>query len=271
MMCGECCTGSGVMVPSASDVASFLAEYAAALLGCGATCTRIEMNVGRIGAAYGYDADVTMLPSHVEVAVTPAGGMSPATRCGDVAVRRIRGGAIRFSVNASLSRLSWDIADNGISLDDAWRRFGAIVSRPAMSPRAVLLLTSCANASFCRLFGGDAAAVAVVFVATLIGFRIRQLMLSAGCDVRLTFTVAAFVSATLSAADSIFGLGSTPQVAVATSVLYLVPGVPYINVVSDLTGHHYLCAYSRLVDAVILTVCLSLGLSAGIGILGIDN
>ena len=55
----------------------------------------------------------------------------------------------------------------------------------------------------------------------------------------------------------------------ATSVLYLIPGVPYINSASDLIDGHYLCSFSRFVDACVLTACLSIGLCAAIAIFGL--
>ena len=66
-----------------------------------------------------------------------------------------------------------------------------------------------------------------------------------------------------------FGIGSTPEIALGTSVLYLIPGVPYINAVSDMIDRHYLCAFSRFADAVVLTACLSAGLCGGMLVLGL--
>ena len=109
----------------------------------------------------------------------------------------------------------------------------------------------------------------IVFISTLAGYRLKQVMLEDKRDVRLTFLCASFFSAALSAGGHIFGIGATPEIAVSTSVLYLIPGVPYINAVSDMLDRHYLCAFSRFTDAVILTVCLSAGLCAGLFMLGL--
>ena len=65
----------------------------------------------------------------------------------------------------------------------------------------------------------------------------------------------------------LFGLGSTPGIAIGSSVLYLVPGIPFLNSFSDLLNHHYICAFSRFMDAVVLTCCLSLGLCAGMAMM----
>lgn len=247
------------------SLTDFLADYAAALLASGATCIRIEKNVKRIARRLGAEADITVLPRHVEVALWSGEGGGKA----DVAVRRTGNSGVNFSHNAALSRLSWDIADGRCSFAEARARFRDIVSRPPTGKWEVLLLASAANASFCRLFGGDAAAMAIVFISTLAGFRLKQIMLEAKADARVTVLCASFFSAALSAGGHVFGIGATPEIALGTSVLYLVPGVPYINAVSDIIDRHYLCALSRIMDASITTICLSAGLCLGMMVLGL--
>ncbi len=128
---------------------------------------------------------------------------------------------------------------------------------------SVLLLASVANASFCRLFGGDAVAMVVVFIATLAGCYLKQILLYKGWDVRAVFMACSFVSSVLGATGILFSLGGTPFIALGTSVLYLVPGIPLLNSFSDMLYRHYVCAFSRFVDAVVLTCCLSIGLCGG--------
>ncbi|MDE6109693.1 MAG: threonine/serine exporter family protein, partial [Muribaculaceae bacterium] len=236
------------------------------LWGCGATCTRLERNVMRMARALGTDADLLVLPGHVELAVKPSGGGTAV-----VAVRKMNSCGIRFDLNAALSRLSWELADGRVTPAQARDRFNKIISMPPTPAIEVLLMASVANAAFCRLFGGDLAAMITVFFATLAGMRLKQLMMAEGHDARLAFMGAAFASATLSAGASIFGWGTTPEIALGTSVLYLIPGVPYINSVSDMIGRHYLCAFSRFMDACVLTACLTAGLTAGMFILGINS
>lgn len=246
-----------------ADSAAFLAEYAALLLGCGATCIRTEKNTRRMAGALGYGVDMCIMPSHVYVWVWKGNDVQS-----DMAARKTAGGGISFHLNALLSRLSWEVADNHLDYHTAVKRFKSICETAPTGGREVLLLTSLANASFCRLFGGDVAAMMIVFVSTLLGYKLKQIMLEERCDVRLTFLCASFFSATFSAGGHIFGIGSTPEIALGTSVLYLIPGVPYMNAVSDMLYRHYLCAFSRFMDAAILTACLSAGLCAGMLILG---
>ncbi|WP_296004102.1 threonine/serine exporter family protein, partial [uncultured Alistipes sp.] len=51
-------------------------------------------------------------------------------------------------------------------------------------------------------------------------------------------------------------------IALATSPLFLVPGVPLINGVIDIMEGHVLMGGSRLVNALLQIVCIAVGLSA---------
>ncbi len=247
------------------ETAAFLADYASLLSGCGATCIRIEKNTRRMADAFGMGFDISIMPTHVYVSVWGEDAADSG-----VAVRRTAGCGISFDLNARLSRLSWEVADNHIGFAAAVERFDSIRETKPTGKREVLFLTSLANASFCRLFGGDAVAMLTVFVSTLAGYRLKQMMLEDKRDVRLTFLCASFFSAALSAGGDVFDIGTTPEIALGTSVLYLIPGVPYINAVSDMIYRHYLCAFSRFLDAAVLTACLSAGLCAGMFILGLE-
>ena len=50
-----------------------------------------------------------------------------------------------------------------------------------------------------------------------------------------------------------------PDVAFGTSVLYLVPGIPYLNSVCDFFSGHIKLGTERIIDAILLTASLSLG------------
>ena len=242
----------------------FLADYSSWLLGCGATCIRLETNVKRIAATYGYDVELTTMPRHINITVARAGTDDVFT-----SMTAVRHTAINFDMNTRLSNLSWRISDHNLRLDEARRMFNSIVRPCPSNEWALTLIVSLANASFCRLFGGDTMAMAVVFIATFVGFMLKQTLIKWGVDLRLTVIFCAFISSILCASGLLFGLGSTPRIALATSVLYLVPGIPLINSFCDLLYRHYICAFSRFLDAMVLTCCLSIGLCAGMMIMNV--
>lgn len=241
-------------------VGEFLAEYASWLWGCGATYMRIEKNVSRMACSYGCSVELTVLSRHLTVAVSAeSGGASSKVFC-----CAMRPCGISFEMNTALSALSWRIRDNSLPLDEACRRLRAITAGKSRDGWHVLILTSLANASFCRLFGGDASAMAVVFAATLAGYYMKQRMLAWHVDTRVVFFLCAVISSAISAGAVLFGWGQTPEVATATSVLYLIPGVMYIDAAADLIDRRYVCSFCRCAEAAVLTACLSTGLFVGL-------
>lgn len=144
------------------DIAIFLADYASLLLGCGATCIRIEKNTRRMADTFGVGFDITILPTHVYVSVWDGDASDTS-----LAIRKTANCSISFRLNALLSRLSWEVADEHLDFATAVNRFDSIRETRLTGKWEVLFLASCANASFCRLFGGDAVAMLIVFALTL--------------------------------------------------------------------------------------------------------
>lgn len=246
------------------EVCLFLADYAVSLLGCGATCIRLVKNVVRIAEAYGKKAELTIMPRHIHITVWHP-------HCDDIftSIASVKNTPISFNLNTRLSELSWDVADNGLTLPEAKQKFHEIISSDKANPWKTLLLASLANASFCGIFGGDLTAMLIVFLATAFGFNLKQMLAARHIDLRVIVFLCAFVSSVVGATCYLFGLGNTPDVAIATSVLYLVPGIPFLNSFSDLLYRHYICAFSRFTDALVLTGCLSLGLCLGMRLMNV--
>ena len=148
---------------SIKEICLFLAEYSAWLLGSGATSIRLERNVHRMAKAMGCMAEMTILPRHIHITVCRTDHTDIYTYI--IATHPM---PISFDINTRLSRLSWKMADDHLTLTDAKKQFEEIIHTPPTSQHAVLFLASLANAAFCRLFTGDWAAVGVVFISTLI-------------------------------------------------------------------------------------------------------
>ena len=246
-------------LPEVKEANSFLSKYAAMLLGCGATCIRIEKNVRRMSEAFGVEAEMTIMPSHILLTVWDKGHTHSYS-----GIERIGKGGISFHLNTRLSKLSWEVADGKTDFAEARRKLDEMALTPPANRWLVLFLASSANASFCRLFNGDVVSMLLVFPATLAGYLLKQMMIEDKADIRFTFFCCAFLSSVIGSGGYVFGWGGTPSIALDTSVLYLIPGVPYINSVSDMLDGHYICSFSRFMNAAILTFCLSAGLCGGL-------
>ena len=134
-------------------------------------------------------------------------------------VSTAKSGAINFEFNSELSALSWEAYDNHLPLDTLWEKYHAITGKPRMNPWAVWILVGFANASFCRLFNGDWVAVAAVFVATLIGFRLKQVLGKHHINHYFVFTISAFVASFIASITMWQQWGTTPDIAIGASVM----------------------------------------------------
>jgi uncharacterized membrane protein YjjP (DUF1212 family) len=271
--------GAGVALPAGSapraapparELIEFLQTFCSVQLAAGAQTSRVDRNTARIAKAYGFDVELAMLSRHFTISVVkPAPSGIPQER--RTAVCAIVSGAPNFQRVAALNALSWHIGDEGLDLDEARRRFDAILAVPVLNPVLLRFLVACANAAFCRLFDGDAIAMGLVFCATLAAFYLRQKLLHWGMDMKITFFCSAFTASMLASPGLIFGWGTTPQTAIAASVLFLIPGIPLINAMMDILDGHVLMAVSRLVQASTLIVCIALGLALTMLLLGVDS
>lgn len=243
----------------------FLRDYSTELYASGATTIRIEKNIGRIAEAWKITADFTILPSCVIISLWDSDNTHSYNVSGKMPADRIN-----FNTISKLSSLSWEIRETGIDEHLAREKFIKIKEETKLNPWVVLTLVGLANASFCELFGGDLISMAIVFIATIDGFLLKQRLPAIGVDYRITIILGACFSALISCSGFVFSLGKTPEIALATSVLYYVPGIPFSNAVCDLIYGHYLSSASRFLQAMIITVCLSLGLCLAFLILNLD-
>ena len=238
-----------------NDILDFAADYATYMLGSGVHTSRVIRCSQRIGVSQDVEIYFTTFQKSTVLSVRDQESHEVITR-----VVPIPNLPISFHRNADLGALSWDAVDEGLSLDEIRKRFQLLIVKPRIDSRLVLLLVGFANASFCKLFGGDWIAIAIVFLATLVGFCARQQMQKRGLNHFLVFMLSAF-AASLVASTSLL-LHCTSEIALATSVLFLVPGVPLINGIVDIVEGYILIGISRLVNAALLIFCIAMGLSA---------
>lgn len=235
--------------------AKALGIYASALLCASASTMRIERNLRQIAEAWDIKAEFTILPTNVVLNIWDQSGehsyscLSPIGPVG-----------INFAAITQLTVLSERVLSEDLGVEQLLEAIAQVQAKPRLAPQWVLLLASLANASFCRLFGGDWWAIGIVFVATVAGFYVKQRLTHWSWDYRAVTILSGLTAAVLTSSGFVFRLSQTPDIALATSVLYLVPGIPFCNAVSDLIYGHYVCAVSRFLHAMMITVSLSIGL-----------
>ena len=222
-----------------TELLDFIGEYATYLLGSGVHTSRVVRNARRIGASQSVDVRRTTFQRTSVRTVRGEGNPLVVTQVGVIPHL-----PISFERHSDLSSLSWEAVDRRLPLDVIREKFRKLTAKPRMDPMFVLMVVGLANASFCKLFNGDWVAVGIVFTSTLAGFSARQQLTKAGVNHFIIFILSAFVASLC-----------------ATSVLVLVPGVPLINGVIDIVEGHVLIGCSRLIGALLLILCIAVGLS----------
>lgn len=250
-----------------SGLSLFLLDYASALLGAGVHTARAVRNLDRIADAYGFRVDVSISQKNVMMSIVSR--RNPSAR--RTSVRSLQAVNFDFSRIRLLSALTWRAWDDHVPLKELAREFHKIMARPRLPLGFVLLFVALANAAFCRLFGGDFIAMGVVFGATAVGFIVRHLLLRRQCNHLAVTIVAAFAASMTASLALTCRWGTTPETAMAASILFLVPGFQVINAVMDLVGGHILNGIQRSVLAGMLIICMAVGLSCTMLILGLGG
>ena len=240
--------------PDVRRVSEFLQTFCVVMLAGGAQTLRVERNARRIGMAYGMAVGLAMFSRHIMLTVSDGGESCTA-------VRSLPAGGPNFTRVQALNALGWRMVNEHLPLEEAWQEVEHILALPSVPPVRLCLLVACANAAFCRLFEGDAVAMLLVFVATLIGFSVRQALSRVGMNPKIVYLCAAFCASLTASCGVVWQLGTTPQTALGVSVLFLIPGIPLINAVQDILDGHVLMGIVRAVQAGMLIAAIALGLS----------
>ncbi len=255
--------------PQIQELTNFLSEYTAKMLSIGTYTARIEHCVRRIADAYDYEASLMIFVRHFIISV-----MDPA----DNSIRRtyVKTGAtaqISFDLISELSALSWEIYDEKIPLARARASFAEILASQKKSFAKTLVLLSIANAAFCELFGGDGGAMALVFAATAFGICARYLLSKLKINLKIQYIAVSFAVSFIVSLGARYGLSATPDVAVGSSILFLIPGVWLINSVFDILNENMLVGISRGLNTGLLIICIAIGLFLTLSIsnLGLVN
>lgn len=255
--------------PQIQELTNFLSEYTAKMLSIGTYTARIERCVRRIADAYGYEASLMIFVRHFIISV-----MEPT----DNSIRRtyVKTGTaaqISFDLISELSALSWEIYDEKIPLARARAAFVEILVSQKKSFAKTLVLLSVANAAFCELFGGDGGAMALVFAATAFGICARYLLSRLKINLKIQYIAVSFAVSFIVSLGARYGLSATPDIAVGSSILFLIPGVWLINSVFDILNENMLVGISRGLNTGLLIICIAIGLFLTLSIsnLGLVN
>ena len=244
------------------ELALFISEYLQALQASGAYVSRVQKCTSRIANAYGYDININFFFNNT--ALMLASKSDPHIK--ETLVLSNPPVNINLASLRELSALSWDIYDSVPDLSICYENLKEAKERTS-TPQPLFMLFLIIGISFgalCKLFGGDFISMLLVFGATSSGAFLRHILSLKSIDIRLQYIFLSFYSSAFVAfvggfASKFFG-DFTLHIALATSTLYMIPGVFFINSIIDILDNHILVGFSRIVNIIILITCMALGM-----------
>ena len=132
----------------------------------------------------------------------------------------------------------------------------------------IVAATGLACAAFCRLFGGDWAALAITGVASAVAAWVRMELNRRQVNYFLVVLITALAASLL--ASSALWVSQTPQSALTAAVLLLVPGVPLINASVDILRGHISAGLARATTSLVVFLGIALGLGIVVWLLQVE-
>lgn len=151
------------------------------------------------------------------------------------------------------------------------KRLGNI--KPLRYPRwLMIVMVALSCACFCRLNGGDWDASLITFLASGVAMTVRQTLTTCQTHPLLNFCCTAFVATSISGLLlKLVWFSQASSVAMAASVLLLVPGFPLINAVADMFKGHVNTGLARWAMASLLTLATCIGVVMAMSLWGLQG
>lgn len=236
------------------------------LLHYGAESQRVEEVVHRLGTGLGCDWMDILVSPNVIVATTTS-GVEFRTK-----VRRVVNFAVDMSVIAAVNDLRHRVQEGELD------RFGVrkeLERIDKMAPQynrwLVVVMVGLACAAFSRLFEGDGAVFLVTGAAASLAMVVRQELTRRFFNPFLVVIATAFIAGFIASIATVWKLSDEPQLALAASVLLLVPGVPLINAAEDIIKGHMVTGIVRAIHGGLISLGIAMGLLIAMRIMGIDG
>ena len=135
----------------------------------------------------------------------------------------------------------------------------------------VVVMVGLSCACFSHLAGGDWTIFGITFIASALAMYIRQIISARHFNPLIVFAVTAFVASLVAGSALKYELGNDPQIALASSVLLLVPGFPLVNSLADILKGHLNMGIARWVIATVLTFGSCIGIVFALSLLNITG
>ncbi|OAT76554.1 hypothetical protein A9B99_09615 [Mangrovibacter phragmitis] len=245
------------------EVTRLCIQCALFLLQHGAESALVEELSGRLGKALGMDSVESAISANAIVLTTIVDD-----HCLTSTRKNIDRG-INMHVVTQVQHIVIMAEHKLLDDKDVRRRFAHI--RPLRYPRwLVVLMVGLSCGCFCKLNNGGWDGAFIAFLASSVAMFVRQVLTHRHFHPQINFCITAFVATTLSGlllSTPLFR--NTSTIAMAASVLLLVPGFPLINAVADMFKGHINTGLARWAMASLLTLATCIGVVTALALWGL--
>lgn len=252
---------------TARRVADLLLDMGTYMLASGAHCGRLASNLSRMAIVWDYAIDLNPSFKGLQVTVKDLNNIEDTITSYKTSPEH----NVHLSVLTDISALSWKVSEEKLSIDFVEKSFQEIKQKPNYPVWLVTLAVGFSCAGLCAFALGDIWNVLIAFVGASVGYLVKWKISTWKFNAMIVVAVAAFVTTLISGAGYLNNIGARPEAAMATAVLYLIPGVPLINTVIDLIEGYLSSSINRALFAGFILLCIASGMTLCITILGISN
>ena len=189
---------------------------------------------------------------------------------------------------SAVSKLSWRAIREDYSLERYENELDKIKHKKRnYTALQVAVGTGFACGGFCIQFGCDWPAFFYASIAAMIGMYLKGYLGRLGSNVYANIAVAAFIATLLAWLSAYISMpvienclpdflipllhSDTPWHPLLACALFIVPGVPIINFVSDMLDSHFELGLNRFLNTVLMVAAMSFGIAFAIKFCVIDN
>ncbi len=252
---------------SAQHVADIVLDIGTYLLASGAHCGRVNRNLNRFSLTWGFETDISPSFKGLLVTIRDVNDEDNTITLYKSSPAHI----VQLSVLTEVSHLSWKVKEENLTVDETQKLFNNIKEKKSYNNIVISIAVGLSCAGLCLFSKGDMNNALITMVAAFIGFHTRAKIAEMRFNPMLSIAMAAFLTTLITGLGSIYEIGENPEAAMATSVLYLIPGVPLINCVIDLIDGYLSSAINRAMFAGFILLCIAAGMTLCITLLGIGN
>lgn len=227
----------------------------------GASADRIVRVTKRVAAFMGIDEE----KFHLHIMYTTLMLNISDEKNSHTSFRKCVKHAVDMRIISAISKLTWQALSDHYTMEEFQSRLKEISTRPRFYKEwQVILAISVACGAYCILFGCDMAAAIYTAICAALGKIVQIRCAKSGINPYVGISFSAF-TATTAAYFAHFLPTQTPWQPIIACALFIVPGVPIINGLTDLLNTYLISGAARFLHTIMIVGGMAFGIVFSIG------